>query len=89
MKNLTPFDAFVNEAKKVDPKKGYTISNKVQSSIKKLCESMLHDEACEHDANDDKAQTYEGYMKECGNYMNECMNECTEIYRSGGKFTNR
>jgi len=83
MKNMTSFNDFVNEAKKVDSKKGYMISNKVQNSIKKLCESMLHGEAMEVDKNDDKSQTYEKYMKECGSYMNECMNECMEVYRSG------
>lgn len=82
MKNLTTFDDFVFEAKKADPKKGYTISNKVQNSIKKLCEGAMHNEAMDHDKNENPKHTYEGYMKECGKYMNECMNEASEVYKA-------
>lgn len=81
MKNLTSFDNFVNEGKNVDPKKGYAISNKVQDSIKKLCESMIHNEAMAYDKTDNKEETYEKYVAECGDYMKECMNECMESYK--------
>lgn len=87
MNNMKSFDSFINEAK--SPKKEYMISKKVQDSIKNLCETMLHEEAAACDANEDKSQTYEGYINECGNYMKECMSESMEVYRSGGKFTNR
>jgi hypothetical protein len=87
MKNLESFENFsaTNEAKKVDAKKGYTISNKVQDSIKKLCEDMIHSEAMAYDKNENKDQTYEKYIGECGKYMNEKMYECMESYKSSMK----
>jgi hypothetical protein len=87
MKNLESFENFsaTNEAKKVDAKKGYTISTKVQDSIKKLCENMIHNEAMDYDKNENKEQTYEKYVEECGSYMKESMKECMESYKSSMK----
>jgi hypothetical protein len=52
------------------------ISTNVQDSIKKLCEEMLHPEAKACHEDEMKEHTYESYIKECGSYMQECMNEC-------------
>jgi hypothetical protein len=96
MKNLNTFESFINEKASTShgtqdsfiagkAKKGTyrsMVSKKVQDSIKKLCESMLHEEACKVDANENKDHTYEKYVKECGSYMNECMSESMEIYRN-------
>ena len=83
MKNVTSFDDFLNE-KKVNTKKEYALSHKVQDSIKKLCESMLHEEAKKWHEDDDKSHTYEGYMNEAKDCMNECMNECCEVWKASG-----
>ena len=86
MKNVTSFDNFqINEAKTISPKKGYTISTKVQDSIKKLCEGVLHKEAKAAHENDDKAMTYTKCMKEAHNYMKECMNECGNAFMTSSK----
>ena len=86
MKNVVSFDNFqINEAKSVNPKKGYTLSTKVQDSIKKLCEGVLHKEAKAAHENDDKSMTYDKCMKEAHNYMKECMNECGEVYKASAK----
>jgi hypothetical protein len=96
MKNLNTFDSFINEKANAsqDTQDSFTagkakkgtyrsmVSKKVQDSIKKLCESMLHEEACKIDANENMDHTYEKYMKECGSYMKECMSESMEIYRN-------
>ena len=103
MKKVVSFEKFISE--KAEPshqtQKDFTadnakkgtyrsmVSKKVQDSIKNLCESMLHEEAMACDMNEDKEQTYEGYIKECGSYMNEYMNECMEVYRGGKNWTGR
>jgi SMC interacting uncharacterized protein involved in chromosome segregation len=82
MKNILAFENFeMNE--KVNPKKQFGLTTQVQNSIKKLCEGMIHNDAVKCHENDDKTQTYSKYIKECGSYMNECMNECMEVYRNG------
>ena len=86
MKNLESFDNFVNEAK-IDPKKQFGLTTQVQDSIKKLCEGAIHENAMACHENDDKTQTYEKYIKDCGSYMNECMNECMELYKASAKTT--
>jgi hypothetical protein len=75
---MKTFNEFQIE-EKLNPKKQYTISNTVQDSIKKLCESVIHEEAkaCHEDETN---RTYDSYVKECGSYMNECMNECMSDY---------
>ena len=88
MNNVKTFDSFfeeqsLTESKKINQKKEYTLSNKVQDSIKKLCESHLDKEAKAHDQDETKA-TYEGYMKEAVNHMKNCVNECMEVYRASG-----
>lgn len=86
MKNIASFDKFeMNE--KVNPKKQFGLTTQVQDSIKKLCEGTIHNEAVKCHENDDKSQTYEKYIEECGSYMKECMNERMEVYRSSGKNT--
>jgi hypothetical protein len=80
MKNLKKFSDFTGEdrieEKSISPKKGFMISTNVQDSIKKLCEEMLHPEAKACHEDEMKEHTYESYIKECGSYMQECMNEC-------------
>jgi hypothetical protein len=103
MKNVVPFGEFLNEKAETShqtqksfvagkPKAGTyraMVSKKVQDSIKKLCESMLHEEAMACDMNEDKEQTYEKYITECGSYMNEYMKEAMEVYRGGKNWTGR
>jgi hypothetical protein len=86
MKNVIPFDNFVNETK-TDPKKQFGLTTQVQDSIKKLCEGVIHENAIACHENDDKSQTYERYIEECGSYMKECMSEGLELYRSSAKTT--
>ena len=80
MKKLVPFSEFTSDDFKVsegvDPKKGFMLSTKVQDSIKKLCEEMLHNEAKTCHEDEIEEHTYESYTKECGSYMTECMKEC-------------
>lgn len=97
MKNVVPFNEFMNEKAETShetqdkfiagkPKEGTyraLVSKKVQDSIKKLCESTLHEDATACDMNEDKSQTYEKYIDECCSYIKECMNECMKSYRSG------
>jgi hypothetical protein len=86
MKNVISFDNFLNEAK-INPKKQFGLTTQVQDSIKNLCESVIHENAMACHENDDKSQTYEKYIKECGSYMNECMYERLELYRASAKTT--
>lgn len=82
MKNILSFENFeMNE--KVNPKKQFGLTTQIQDSIKKLCNGAIHKEAVKCHENDDKSQTYAKYIKECSNYMNECMNEAMEVYRNG------
>lgn len=86
MKNLISFDNFINEAK-INPKKQFGLTTQVQDSIKKLCEGAIHENAIACHENDDKSQTYEKYIEECGSYMKERMNEGLELYRASAKTT--
>lgn len=77
---MKSFNQFQKElVEKIDPKRQYSISNNVQDSIKKLCESIIHEQAkaCHEDETN---RTYDSYIKECGTYMNECMNGCMSNY---------
>jgi hypothetical protein len=78
---LQNFDDFQTSKKEVkeelNPKKQFILSTQVQDSIKKMCQETLHPEAKSYHDDDDKAHTYEGYIKECKAYLKECMNECS------------
>lgn len=86
MKNVESFDNFLSEAK-IDTKKQFGLTTQVQDSIKKLCEGTIHENAKACHENDDKSQTYEKYIEECGSYMKECMSEGLELYRASAKTT--
>jgi hypothetical protein len=86
MKNVISFDSFVNEAK-IDPKKQFGLTTQVQDSIKNLCKGTIHENAIACHENDDKTQTYEKFINECGSYMKECMSEGLELYRASAKTT--
>ena len=51
-----------------------SISDSTKTKIKKLCETIHEDAKSYHEDNDSK-HTYDGYIKECVSYMNECLAE--------------
>ena len=63
------------------PKMESACSESAKNAMKKMCNEMLHNEAAKWHEDSNEAHTYESYMNEAMKHMNECMNECMEVYR--------
>jgi hypothetical protein len=81
MQNITNYESFTQGELKessdmmMGTQESGAMSPEAKLAVEKLCEAILKKEAEDYHNDENPDHTYEGYMKECGSYLNECMGQ--------------
>ena len=74
MENIKSYESFSSrEIKESDSMYECGMSDNAKMALESLCESMLCKEAEDYHNDENPDHTYEGYVKECMDYMREAM----------------
>lgn len=68
---MKTYKQYLNES---EGKKVSAMTEEAKKHVKEMCEKLYNEAKAYHD-DPHPDHTYESYVKECGDYMNEMMNE--------------